>query len=120
MTPPTAITESRAAELLQTHAKSSKDRTLAIMVLAPGSVGGTPTVGVELMSPGIDWDSNKMLLKPLVPLTALTPEQVTDIQKSVALGQSWHAYQSLKKQAEEIATLRRQLAELKQSTGAAE
>lgn len=115
------ITEIQAFEQLQRGLQSNNERTLQIVVNNPGTVGGTPCVAVVNLAHGFDWDNHKVLLYPEQPLTTLTPEQVADISASVRKGQSWHAYQSYKKQQEkidaltrEVEQLRAQLAETKQ------
>ncbi|MDT3718484.1 hypothetical protein [Pseudomonas oryzihabitans] len=108
------------------------DHEVRIVVHAPGSIGGTPSVplsnrGIQV---GFDWDHGKLLLYPEVPLTRLTPEDVAAIHESVKKGQSWHAYQAHKKTKEkhseqlqqckeEIARLKGENAELKAQAGKA-
>lgn len=69
-------------------------RELAVVIHAPGSLGGTPSVPVARIDAGFDWDHTQLLLTPGQPLTALQPDQVQAITKSVASGQSWHAYEA--------------------------
>lgn len=75
------------------------DHELRIVVHAPGSLGGTPSVGLSGrgIQVGFDWDNGKLLLTPEVPLTRLTPEDVAAIHESVKKGQSWHAYEAHKR-----------------------
>lgn len=102
-----------AADLILSHPSSSTLETeLRIIVHRPGSIGPLPTVGVEQAGRGIDWDKGNFLLYPEVPLTALSPEDVEAIRESVKKGQSWHAYQSYKKQADRIAALEAEVATL--------
>lgn len=102
------------------------DHEVRIVVHAPGSLGGTPSVGLSGrgIQVGFDWDHGKLLLNPEVPLTRLTPEDVAAIHESVKKGQSWHAYQAHKKTKEkhseqlqqckeEIARLKAENAELR-------
>ena len=102
------------------------DHEVRIVVHAPGSLGGTPSVGLSGrgIQVGFDWDHGKLLLSPEVPLTRLTPEDVAAIHESVKKGQSWHAYQAhkqtkekhseqLQQCKEEIARLNAENAELK-------
>lgn len=78
---------------------------LVIPVVSQGSLGGQPCVEVKDIVAGFDWDAGKLIISPASPLTTLTPEQVEDIRKSVADGQSWHAYQSYKASQEKLKTI---------------
>lgn len=89
-----------------------RDHKLVIALHAPGSVGPSPSVAVERIDVGFDWNAGQVIFKPVEPLTRLTAEQVVAIEKSVRLGQSWHAYQSYQKQAERIKVLEAQVADL--------
>ncbi|EGD6079318.1 hypothetical protein DSZ55_27420, partial [Escherichia coli] len=81
---------------------------------SPGSIGSTPSVEVQSIHAGFDWDSGKVLIFPSQPLTTLTPEQITDITDSVRKGQSWHAYQEYKKHKEQLEKLSIELDAAKQ------
>ena len=70
---------------------------IKIIIHSPGSIGATPSVEVEAIYPGFDWDAGQVMIYPAQPLTILTPEQVNDITESVRKGQSWHAYEAYKK-----------------------
>lgn len=74
-----------------------RDPEITIVVHSPGSIGPSPSVEVEAIHPGFDWDAGQVLIYPAQPLTTLTPEQVNDITESVRKGQSWHAYEACKK-----------------------
>lgn len=94
------------------------DHEVRIVVHAPGSLGGTPSVALSErgIQVGFDWDHGKLLLTPEVPLTRLTPEDVAAIHESVKKGQSWHAYEAHKqmreKHKEESDKYREQIQEL--------
>ncbi|MCV9036972.1 hypothetical protein ODZ08_28250, partial [Escherichia coli] len=77
-------------------------------------IGSTPSVEVQSIHAGFDWDSGKVLIFPSQPLTTLTPEQITDITDSVRKGQSWHAYQEYKKHKEQLEKLSIELDAAKQ------
>lgn len=95
------------------------DHEVRIVVHAPGSLGGTPSVGLSGrgVQVGFDWDHGKLLLNPEVPLTRLTPEDVAAIHESVKKGQSWHAYQAHKqakeKHSEQLQQCKEEIARLK-------
>lgn len=93
-----------ALQLMQHYITEDERRPmkLAIVVTSQGSLGGTPCVEVQSIHAGIDWDNGKLMIHPAQPLTALTAEDVADIRKSVAGGQSWHAYQAYKKHQEQL------------------
>ena len=87
-----------------------RDMDVTIVVHSPGSIGSTPSVEVQSIHAGFDWDSGKVLIFPAQPLTTLTPEQITD---SVRNGQSLHAYQAYKKHKEQLEKLSIELEEAK-------
>ncbi|GAB7840106.1 hypothetical protein LAY37_23455 [Escherichia coli] len=91
-----------------------RDMDVTIVVHSPGSIGSTPSVEVQSIHAGFDWDSGKVLIFPAQPLTTLTPEQITDITDSVRKGQSWHAYQEYKKHKEQLEKLSIELDTAKQ------
>lgn len=91
-----------------------RDMDVTIVVHSPGSIGSTPSVEVQSIHAGFDWDSGKVLIFPAQPLTTLTPEQITDITDSVRKGQSWHAYQEYKKHKEQLEKLSIELDAAKQ------
>lgn len=74
-----------------------RDPDITILVHSPGSIGPSPSVEVEAIHAGFDWDAGQVMIYPVQPLTALTPEQVAEISESVRKGQSWHAYEAYKK-----------------------
>lgn len=74
-----------------------RDPEIKILVHSPGSIGASPSVEVQGIYAGFDWDAGQVLIYPAQPLTTLTPEQVAEISESVSKGQSWHAYEAYKK-----------------------
>lgn len=93
-----------------------KKRTISIVVASEGLMGGTPTVEVKQASLGFDFDSQKVLIFPEQPLTALTPENLEDISKSVNDSHSFHTRQLLKEGHEREKKLHQFLKDLDQST----
>lgn len=91
---------------------------LMVAVHRPGSLGGTPAVAVTALHAGFDWDAGKVILEVAPTVTTLTVEEITAITTSVQKGQSWHAYQSFKRQASRITELERELEQLRQDVGA--
>lgn len=91
--------------ILSNNHSHRRDMDVTIVIHSPGSIGSTPSVEVQSIHAGFDWDSGKVLIFPSHPLTTLTPEQITDITDSVRKGQSWHAYQEYKKHKEQLEKL---------------
>ncbi|EEW7131056.1 hypothetical protein [Escherichia coli] len=100
--------------ILSNNHSHRRDMDVTIVVHSPGSIGSTPSVEVQSIHAGFDWDSGKVLIFPAQPLTTLTPEQITDITDSVRKGQSWHAYQEYKKHKERLEKLSIELDTAKQ------
>ncbi|EHO6407165.1 hypothetical protein BBD91_003130 [Escherichia coli] len=100
--------------ILSNNHSHRRDMDVTIVVHSPGSIGSTPSVEVQSIHAGFDWDSGKVLIFPSQPLTTLTPEQVADITDSVRKGQSWHAYQEYKKHKEQLEKLSIELDAAKQ------
>ncbi|MCK3265332.1 hypothetical protein SNA04_11105 [Escherichia coli] len=100
--------------ILSNNHSHRRDMDVTIVVHSPGSIGSTPSVEVQPIHAGFDWDSGKVLIFPSQPLTTLTPEQITDITDSVRKGQSWHAYQEYKKHQEQLEKLSIELDAAKQ------
>ncbi|MEH3861368.1 hypothetical protein POW86_07675 [Escherichia coli] len=100
--------------ILSNNHSHRRDMDVTIVIHSPGSIGSTPSVEVQSIHAGFDWDSGKVLIFPAQPLTTLTPEQITDITDSVRKGQSWHAYQEYKKHKEQLEKLSIELDTAKQ------
>ncbi|EIO2763219.1 hypothetical protein LQG86_004231 [Escherichia coli] len=100
--------------ILSNNHSHRRDMDVTIVVHSPGSIGSTPSIEVQSIHAGFDWDSGKVLIFPAQPLTTLTPEQITDITDSVRKGQSWHAYQEYKKHKEQLEKLSIELDAAKQ------
>ncbi|WP_341824408.1 ead/Ea22-like family protein [Escherichia coli] len=100
--------------ILSNNHSHRRDMDVTIVVHSPGSIGSTPSVELQSIHAGFDWDSGKVLIFPAQPLTTLTPEQITDITDSVRKGQSWHAYQEYKKHKEQLEKLSIELDAAKQ------
>lgn len=100
--------------ILSNNHSHRRDMDVTIVVYSPGSIGSTPSVEVQSIHAGFDWDSGKVLIFPAQPLTTLKPEQITDITDSVRKGQSWHAYQEYKKHKEQLEKLSIELDAAKQ------
>lgn len=79
-----------------------RDPEITIVVHSPGSIGPSPSVEVEAIHVGFDWDAGQVMIYPAQPLTVLTPEQVAEISESVRKGQSWHAYEAYKKHKSQL------------------
>ncbi len=79
-----------------------RDPEITIVAHSPGSIGPSPSVEVEAIHAGFDWDAGQVMIYPAQPLTVLTPEQVAEISESVRKGQSWHAYEAYKKHKSQL------------------
>ncbi|HFL5246145.1 TPA: hypothetical protein ACG36O_004118 [Escherichia coli] len=100
--------------ILSNNHSHRRDMDVTIVVHSPGSIGSTPSVEVQSIQAGFDWDAGQVMIFPAQPLTMLTPEQVADITDSVRKGQSWHAYQEYKKHKEQLEKLSIELDAAKQ------
>ncbi|CTW59365.1 hypothetical protein AC35_5237 [Escherichia coli 3-475-03_S3_C2] len=100
--------------ILSNNHSHHRDMDVTIVVHSPGRIGSTPSVEVQSVRAGFDWDAGKVMIFPAQPLTTLTPEQITDITDSVRKGQSWHAYQEYKKHKEQLEKLSIELDAAKQ------
>ena len=85
------------------------DPEVYVRVCSPGSIGPTPAVMVKSLFAGFDWDHGRLILETDHQLTRLSEQEVADIHKSAKDGQSWHAFQSHKRQAETIRRLEDEL-----------
>ncbi|HDX4168001.1 TPA: hypothetical protein ROG20_004139 [Escherichia coli] len=100
--------------ILSNNHSHRRDMDVTIVVHSPGRIGSTPSVEVQSIQAGFDWDAGQVMIFPSQPLTTLTPEQVADITDSVRKGQSWHAYQEYKKHQEQLEKLSIELEAAKQ------
>lgn len=82
---------------------------LVIPVVSQGGIGGTPCVTVKSIHAGIDWDNNKIFVRPDQELTSLTPGQVAEISESVRKGQSWHAYEAHKAHKQKLQAMQEEI-----------
>jgi hypothetical protein len=109
-----------AADFFARLAQSSpREQTLVIAVQPQGEVGALPTVPVDHIQQGFDWEAGRVILVPARPLTQLAACDVQAICESVRKGGSWHAYReysALKARYEaQIRTLQGRLAGLEDS-----
>ena len=95
----------------RSSSKSTNDK-IFVKVFNPNAIGGTPTVEIESVSNGIDWDNGKIIFYPKEPLTKLTPEQVEAITESLRNSQGWFASNDRKKLTDRIAVLEQKIIEL--------
>lgn len=99
---------------IQRH-RFTRQTCVCIVVSQPGSIGGTPTVDIERIQAGFDWDNGRLMLYPAKPLTALTETQIRAIEESARKGQSWHAYEAQKRLRRRITDLEKEVAGLRAS-----
>ncbi|HDI6079550.1 TPA: hypothetical protein PN946_005112, partial [Escherichia coli] len=54
--------------ILSNNHSHRRDMDVTIVVYSPGSIGSTPSVEVQSIHAGFDWDSGKVLIFPAQPL----------------------------------------------------
>lgn len=105
-------------ERILNYSTQRLERTQPVVpVFSPGSIGASPHSPVKAVGVGIDWNAGQLQIYTQDQLTLLKPEDVKDIHDSVRKGQSWHAYQQHKKQAERIKELETEINWLKEGAG---
>ncbi len=101
-------------ERIRTLNGANRGRTLRLTIQKhnPGGMTGHGTVDVESIHAGFDWTAGQVILYPARPLTELSAEQVTAIEKSVRGGGSWHAFETQKRLRERALKAEARVAEL--------
>lgn len=56
--------------------------TLGIVIKTPGSVGGTPIVGVKCIQAGFDWDNGTLLIYPESDVRAIKADELLALRKA--------------------------------------
>lgn len=106
----------QVAESLNTIIANATGRcerlTFEVLVNQPGSMGGSPAVGIVSLDLGFDWNAGRILLRPAQELSVLSQEDIAAIRESVKKGSSWHAYQQYQQQEAEKDALREEIAQL--------
>lgn len=102
--------------ILRASTRKLDDEVRIVAQARAPTMGPRYTVGLLAAGYGIDWENGTFELVPATPLTVLTPGELEEIHKSMAKGQSWHAYQAWKKQDDRIKALEAELAALKGGT----
>jgi len=104
-----------AIEHLQRIQKMQTGRQwrLTIRKHNPGGLTAHQTTEVQGIYAGFDWQAGQVVIEPAKPLTELSPEQVSAIEKSVRAGGSWHAYEAQKKLRARIKELEAEVASLR-------
>lgn len=85
---------------------------LRIPIFSPGRIGGSPSLEVHDIALGFDHDQGQLFIGTGQQLSPLSYQEIGAIQKSVSMGQSYHAYQQYKAWMKE----RSDLVELLEST----
>lgn len=82
---------------INTGGSRAQGAQLVIQVQSPGSAGATPSIPVEAVVSGIDWDAGKVFLVPEQPLSVAAPEvePVAWIQPAPAVTQLVEALELL-------------------------
>lgn len=69
--------------ILSNNHSHRRDMDVTIVIHSPGSIGSTPSVEVQSIHAGFDWDSGKVLIFPAQPLPVVPDDN--RIQFSVSL-----------------------------------
>jgi hypothetical protein len=86
--------------------RNAFEKRLVVEIKSPGHIGGTPTVEIESYSFGIDWDNNKIILKPECPLMLADAVYIENARRELSnLG--WTAYEFRNLQSENKRLLKR-------------
>ncbi len=71
-------------DLIKQLQQLSKDTDrVVISVFNPGAIGSSPVVPLRAVHAGFDWDEDRCLLEPDVPLEAVGPEQAAARRKAI-------------------------------------
>lgn len=84
---------------------------LAVVVHAPGSIGGTPASIITSVVAGFDWDQGTILITTADRLTRLSAEDVEAIRLDSKKAQSPAGYQMYKRHKEVTDELKAQVAQ---------
>ena len=93
--------------------QGSRQWRMVVRTFNPGGLSAHQTTEVQGFYAGMDWEAGMVVIEPSQPLTALNPEQVEAISKSVREGSSWHAYQRDRVLRERITALEKEVATLR-------
>lgn len=86
----------RTMDIVKLHRQDPSDITVGIRVKRIGTVGPLPVVGIQQISLGIDWDSDKCLITPTSPLRETDADEIAAIQKKFD-DMGWAYYEASKK-----------------------
>lgn len=85
-----------AESLMPTMGGRVRKLKLRIPIFSPGRIGGSPSLDVHDLALGFDHDQGQLFVCSEQLLSPLSREEIAAIQKSVSMGQSYHAYQQYK------------------------
>lgn len=85
-----------AESLMPTMGGRVRKLKLKIPIFSPGRIGGSPSLDVHDLALGFDHDQGQLFVCTEQLLSPLSREEIAAIQKSVSMGQSYHAYQQYK------------------------
>lgn len=94
-----------AESLIPTMGGRARKLKLKIPIFSPGRIGGSPSLDVHDLALGFDHDQGQLFVCTEQLLSPLSREEIAAIQKSVSMGQSYHAYQQYKAMMKERADL---------------
>jgi hypothetical protein len=85
----------------QFHRK--QDWQVVIPVYRVGAVGGTPSVGIKIVTSGFDWDNGRIFIRPETELREIDRDEIKTMQdKYEELGWKHYEISGLKKENEKL------------------
>lgn len=63
------------------YTRHPEEITVGVEVCIPGSIGGTPIVGIDHIGIGIDWDKNKCIIKTTESVRKISSDEIRQIRQ---------------------------------------
>lgn len=71
----------RCVHQVKSQGKDPEDIRMAIEIKTVGHIGGTPSVGVENLWVGFDWDSGKCIINPSNNLIKISDDDLKELRR---------------------------------------